>query len=149
MADNPLTQIVSASRKASKARRRTIASSIADAVSSGDLPHEWLLSLMRGEAVVHREFVQRTLPSGAVVEDLVERPVMVPLEVRIDIAKELLPYFAPKLSATSVRLDAEPASDENGLTVLAQRLTQLQRAATANGQPQPQPQPQPTNRSDE
>lgn len=112
--------------------KRTIADSIKQAALTGDLPHEWLLGIMRGNKVIQRSFVRKQLPDGAVVEELVESVVHPTLETRIDIAKELLPYFAPKLSAQALRIDAKTDSDsasgEDKLTTLAERLVQLQQS---------------------
>lgn len=129
--------------------RRSIASSIADAARTGDLPHEWLLRIMRGEGVVQREFVRKKLPNGTVVEDLVESTIQPSVEVRIEVAKELLPFFAPKLSAATVNVtsavngvdneydDGDPkfpnplpdgTTPGNKLSRLADRLMQLQRS---------------------
>ena len=112
--------------------KRTIADSIKQAALTGDLPHEWLLGIMRGNKVIQRSFVRKQLPDGAVVEELVESVVHPTLETRIDIAKELLPYFAPKLSAQALRIDtktdSDSASGEDKLTTLAERLVQLQQS---------------------
>jgi hypothetical protein len=52
---------------------------------SGDLPHEWLLKIMRGDMFYH---------DGVKV-----RPT---IEMRIDCAKAAAPYFAPKLAQVQV-----------------------------------------------
>lgn len=57
------------------------------AQATGQLPHEFLLSIVRGEAV----------------DDVVPK-----LADRIDAAKAAAPYFAPRMSATDIAVTGNP-----------------------------------------
>ena len=118
-------------RKVTEAATRTLAQSIAQAAQTGQLPHEFLLSIMRGEPA--KQVDQIALPDGTV--ELVEREVFADFDTRVALAKELLPYFAPKLTAAQINIEsaaASPAqlSEPNRLDVLAGRLVDLQRRVT-------------------
>ena len=60
------------------------------AQASGQLPHEFLLSIVRGEAVGEK------VPS---------------LDQRIDAAKASAPFYAPKMAATEVTVSTNPLKE--------------------------------------
>lgn len=62
----------------------------AQAQATGQLPHEFLLTVARGEKI------DETVPK---------------LDQRIDAAKAAAPYFAPRMSATDVTLTANPLKE--------------------------------------
>lgn len=64
------------------------------AQATGLLPHEFLLSIARGEPV----FKTVALPDGSVVQQQEDYA----LPVRIDAAKAAAPYYAPKISTVEV-----------------------------------------------
>lgn len=67
------------------------ADEIIAARKKGMLPHEWLLAVMRGEHVSHHAY-------NADTGEIVEIVVLPTFQDRIDAAKTVAPYFAPRLS---------------------------------------------------
>lgn len=75
-------------------------------MEEGYLPHEFLLRIVRGEGVL-----QKVPGEGGKLKEVKVYPS---LEVRVDVAKAIAPYFAPRLSSQQVQLrsPAEELSDE-------------------------------------
>lgn len=65
------------------------------AAATGELPHEFLLRVARGE-VIYRDFIDPVSGSKTQVQEHYDLPV------RIDAAKAAAPYFAPKISTVEV-----------------------------------------------
>ena len=63
--------------------------------ATGELPHEFLLRVARGE-IIYRDFVDPF--SGVITQTMEEYD----LSVRIDAAKAAAPYYAPKISTVEV-----------------------------------------------
>lgn len=69
-----------------------------EAMASGDLPHMWLLRVMRGE-----EFEEKHIsPKTGKVTTIKRYPTLIE---RIDAAKAAAPYFAPKLAIQQLTTD--------------------------------------------
>lgn len=77
-----------------------------EAAASGLLPHEWLLMVARGEPIEQKRWVETTGPRGKVTRELVTDIVYPDLPMRQDSAKAAAPYYAPRLAAQTVDMNA-------------------------------------------
>ena len=111
-----------------KAANGRLMKSLAIATESGMLPQEFLLAVMRGEPVKHIDEVAHE--DGTL--ELVERDVRVDFETRLTIARDLLPYYAPKLVSQQVDITASASVDFT--TRPASELTDDQLAAIIEAQ---------------
>jgi hypothetical protein len=69
----------------------------------GDLPHEILLKIARGDPIRHTRVVSKFGNDGLIEsQELIEEDVFVDLATRIDCAKAAAPYYAPRLAAQQV-----------------------------------------------
>lgn len=101
-----------------------------EAAASGLLPHEWLLMVARGEPIEQKRWDIKYDKKGNVVsKELVTDIVYPDLPMRQDSAKAAAPYYAPRLAAQTVDMNAtmgvHKLSDEEidaKLSVLAQQL---------------------------
>lgn len=101
-----------------------------EAKASGLLPHEWLLMVARGEPIGQKRWEVKYDKKGNVVsKELVTDIVYPDLPMRQDSAKAAAPFYAPKLAAQTVDMNAtmgvHKLSDEEldaKLSVLAQQL---------------------------
>ena len=73
------------------------------AMATGQLPHEIMLSIARGEIQTEKYLDKE---SG----EILTRPVSVPIEMRLDAAKGAAPYYAPKMA--TVELTQSYSDDE-------------------------------------
>jgi hypothetical protein len=77
------------------------------AMETGLLPHEWLLMVSRGEGIKHKRWVIKYDAKGnEKSRDLVEEEVYPDLPMRQDSAKAAAPYYAPRLAAQTVDMNA-------------------------------------------
>lgn len=77
------------------------------AAETGLLPHEWLLQVSRGEGIKHKRWVVKYDAKGnEKSRDLVEEEVYTDFPTRIDAAKAASPYYAPRLAAQTVDMNA-------------------------------------------
>lgn len=105
-----------------------------EAKASGLLPHEWLLLVARGEPIEQKRWVEVKDKKGNVVsKELVTDIVYPDLPMRQDSAKAAAPYYAPRLAAQTVDMNAtmgmHKLSDEEldaRLTLLAKQLTKME-----------------------
>lgn len=81
---------------------------------SGQLPHEFLLHVCRGEVVV-----EKYLDDEGLVQ---EREVYPDISMRIDAAKAAAPFFAPKLSVQQVDMSASADLEHLSVDELKRRL---------------------------
>lgn len=81
---------------------------------SGQLPHEFLLHVCRGEVVV-----EKYLDDEGLVQ---EREVYPDIGMRIDAAKAAAPFFAPKLSVQQVDMSASADLEHLSVEELKRRL---------------------------
>lgn len=81
---------------------------------SGQLPHEFLLHVCRGEVVV-----EKYLDEDGLVQ---EREVYPDIGMRIDAAKAAAPFFAPKLSVQQVDMSASADLEHLSVEELKRRL---------------------------
>lgn len=81
---------------------------------SGQLPHEFLLHVCRGEVVV-----EKYLDDEGLVQ---EREVYPDIGMRIDAAKAAAPFFAPKLSVQQVDVSASADLEHLSVDELKRRL---------------------------
>ena len=65
------------------------------AAATGELPHEFLLRIARGELIAHKKLN----PDTGEIEDSVVLPTF---EQRVDAARNVSPYFAAKLATVEV-----------------------------------------------
>lgn len=101
-----------------------------EAKATGLLPHEWLLKVARGEPIEQKRWVIKHDKKGNVIsKELVTDIVYPDLPMRQDSAKAAAPYYAPRLAAQTVDMNAtmglHKLSDEEldaKLSVLAQQL---------------------------
>jgi len=96
------------------------------ALRTGDLPHEWLLRIARGEPVIQRKLLIYMHASGPnkgkeKSRSWVEEEIYPTLEQRIDAAKASAPYFAPKL-ATQIIDVKKNSSVDDVLKAIAEKL---------------------------
>lgn len=82
-------------------RRQLVLEELLKAQEGGDLPHVFLLKIMRGEALIHQAFDH---DSGEIV-DMVVLPTF---QDRLDAAHKAAPYFSQKLP---VAKDPNPQKD--------------------------------------
>lgn len=75
-----------------------------EAMKAGMLPHEWLLKVARGEPIPHKYYRTTVDRRGKETKELVEDEVYADFATRVDAAKAVAPYFAPKLSAQTVSI---------------------------------------------
>lgn len=79
-----------------------------EAKASGLLPHEWLLTVSRGEPVIQRSWKNIVNEEGRITgKELVEEIVYADFPTRLDAAKAAAPYYAPRLAAQQVEF-ADP-----------------------------------------
>lgn len=77
---------------------------IAAAKATGMLPHEWLLLVVRGEPVEQTRWeVTRNRAGKELKRELITEMVYPSLDARIDAAKAVAPYFAPKLATQTMK----------------------------------------------
>lgn len=81
---------------------------------SGQLPHEFLLHVCRGEVVV-----EKYLDDEGLVQ---EREAYPDIGMRIDAAKAAAPFFAPKLSVQQVDMSASADLEHLSVDELKRRL---------------------------
>lgn len=75
----------------------------AKAMETGLLPHEWLLSVMRGEPQKQKILFQTKDEAGIVIsEEWIEKEYYPEFDVRVDCGKAAAPYYAPKLTFQEV-----------------------------------------------
>lgn len=75
----------------------------AEAKLAGILPHEWLLKVMRGDAILQRYTVEvRDKRNKVIGHEVKEQEVYPDLQMRHDAAKAAAPYFAPKISSIEI-----------------------------------------------
>lgn len=96
------------------------------AASTGELPHEFLLRVARGE-VISTDVMD---PTSGELKKIYQVPE---LPMRIDAAKAAAPYFAPKLSAIEVLAGA---SDDQLNQIIGQYAAQAGVGVGANGEGQ-------------
>jgi len=70
------------------------------AADSGLLPHEWLLSVVRGEPQIERYFVDELDDNDKPVKSLQYKIVYPTVAMRMVAAKDCAQFFAPKHSAS-------------------------------------------------
>lgn len=78
-----------------------------EAKATGLLPHEWLLMVARGEPIEQKRWDIKYDKKGNVVsKELVTDIVYPDLPMRQDSAKAAAPYYAPRLAAQTVDMNA-------------------------------------------
>lgn len=85
-----------------------------EAQRTGVLPHEWLLSVSRGEAVTHMRLKIEYHKSGPnkgeeKSREWVEEIIYADFPTRLDAAKAAAPYYAPKLATQTINVGAKNA----------------------------------------
>lgn len=75
-----------------------------EAMAIGILPHEWLLKVAMGEPIPHKYYRTTVDRRGKETKELVEEEVYADFATRVDAAKAVSPYYAPKLSAQTVSI---------------------------------------------
>lgn len=65
----------------------------------GELPHEFLLRIMRGEVILRKVLVDPDDPECGELRTVVEK---YGFEERVDAAKAAAPYYAPKISTVEL-----------------------------------------------
>ena len=81
--------------------------SIVAAKATGILPHEWLLNIVRGEPIEQRRWKIELDENGKEVgRELVTELIYPDLPMRQDSAKVAAPFYAPKLAAQTVDMNA-------------------------------------------
>jgi len=101
-----------------------------EAKATGLLPHEWLLMVARGEPIEQKRWdIKHDKKGNVVSKELVTDIVYPDLPMRQDSAKAAAPFYAPKLAAQTVDMNAtmgvHKLSDEEidaKLTLLAKHL---------------------------
>ena len=78
-----------------------------EAKATGLLPHEWLLKVARGEPIEQKRWEAKHDKKGNVVsKELITDIVYPDLPMRQDSAKAAAPFYAPKLAAQTVDMNA-------------------------------------------
>ena len=106
----------SASKMAKEAREK--------AQQTGLLPHEWLLSVMRGE-------LQEQLVVDPIDGKLIRTYIVPDFEKRIDAGKAAAPYYAPKISTVEV---ITGVSDDELDAIIAGAAAEAEVSLSANGE---------------
>lgn len=77
----------------------------AEAKLNGILPHEWLLNVVRGEPI-EQMYLQDVIDEHGVIIGQEVKTMMVypPLDMRVDAAKAVAPYYAPRLATQVITL---------------------------------------------
>jgi hypothetical protein len=90
---------------------------------SGILPHEFLLSVARGEPIEQKRWEITTDENGNEIgRELVTDTLYPDFDFRLDAAKAAAPYYAPRLSAQAVNLHGGTEAIAEALMGLAERL---------------------------
>lgn len=98
------------------------------AAESGELPHEWLLRIVRGEPfsqMVEQKVFHASGPNKGKLKriDWVETQYYPSFGERVDAAKSCAPFFAPKLVAQTMKTDGDPSAPlAEALNEIAKRL---------------------------
>jgi hypothetical protein len=92
--------------KASKTKLIEQSKSRTIADETGLLPHEWLLKISRGEPVTHvRWVVKHDVAGNERSRILVTEQIYADFPTRIDAAKAIAPFYAPKLTSTKTQIE--------------------------------------------
>ncbi len=93
------------------------------AKDSGLLPHEWLLSVARGEAVKHKQWKIVYDKNGQEKSrELVEVEYYADFSTRVDAAKAAAPYYAPRLASQVLNVKGGNEAVANALLEIANKL---------------------------
>lgn len=91
-----------------KGRNQLIKEARERAADSGDLPHEWLLRVARGEPIIQKKWKILHHQTGPLAGEeksrqLIEMEIYPTFAERVDAAKAAAAFFAPKLSSQKVQ----------------------------------------------
>lgn len=96
---------------------------IVAAKATGVLPHEWLLSVARGEPVPHKRWnITRDENGKEISRELVDELIYPDFPVRMDAAKSAAPFYAPRLATQTVSVQGGNEAVAEALKMMAQRL---------------------------
>lgn len=81
-----------------------------EAMLLGDLPHQWLLRVCRGEPIPHKEWVIHEDEDGKEISrELVETEYYPSFNMRVEAAKAAAPFYAPKIAAQVISITQSKA----------------------------------------
>lgn len=93
------------------------------AMKTGLLPHEWLLKVSRGEPIEQKRWVIVYDKNGKEKSrELVTDEVYADFPTRIDAAKAAAPFYAPRLAAQNVSVNANSGAVSEALKSIAEKL---------------------------
>jgi len=96
---------------------------IVAAKATGVLPHEWLLSVARGEPIAHKRWdIKRDENGKEISRELVDEVIYPDFPVRMDAAKSAAPFYAPRLATQTVSVQGGNEAVAEALKMMAQRL---------------------------
>ena len=90
---------------------------------NGVLPHEWLLTIMRGHGVRQSHFVIKRDSDGNIVSrEKVTELIYPTFEERIEAAKAAAPFYAPRLATQTVNMKGGNEELAKAMLAIAERL---------------------------
>lgn len=94
------------------------------AMATGLLPHEWLLSVARGEPIPHKRWdILLDENDIEISRTLVEEVFFADFNTRVDAAKAAAPFYAPKLATQTVTVGGDSPEELGAvLKILAEKL---------------------------
>ena len=129
MAKNTTIKVPPPKGRRTKSKTTALNEKIAEKLSqTGDLPHEWLAKVARGECIMQRKLVVVYYKSGPKAGAEKERrweeeEYYASFAERMDAAKASAPYFAPRLASQTVQPGGEAGQMlKDAFATLAERL---------------------------
>ena len=93
------------------------------AKETGMLPHEWLLSVSRGEPIEQKRWRDVLDAEGNVIDrEVVTEVVYADFGTRMDAAKAAAPFYAPRLATQTVSVQGGNEAVAAALTAIAGKL---------------------------
>lgn len=82
------------------------------AMATGLLPHEWLLSVARGDPIAHKRWdILLDENDKEISRELIEEVYYADFSTRVDAAKAAAPFYAPKLATQTVTVGGDAPED--------------------------------------
>lgn len=119
----PRTKTLPKKKPRKKAKPKTILQEArARAAETGDLPHEWLLKVSRGEPIIQRRLIIEYHKAGPkkgeeLSRSWIEEEIYPSFDTRVDAAKASAPFYAPRLATQTMQFGKE--TTENIVKALA------------------------------
>ena len=92
------------------------------AKETGVLPHEWLLSVARGDAIEQKRLEIVRDEDGNEIKIVVAEMIYPDIGLRMEAAKAAAPYYAPRLATQTVSVQGGNEAVAEALKLMAMRL---------------------------